>query len=332
MTLRCIAVLVLLLLTGRTALAVPPDEQSERKAIAQAVTKSFEEGRFDELEALSNSFSKDAARTSSGVPKIVLFMVALSNQLRQSREADFVRNEQMTEAWFKRYPASPLAVALHADALLSHGYFFRGEGPASSVPPHAWAPFTKYANAAIQFLMDNQAIGKRDAIWYCTLINAARASGWTRSRAMAIADEGVAAFPGDERIYRTVVEYLLPKWGGSAAELDRFIDASTQKLPGTGSQLYARLYINASTAQYERRLFEESQVNWSRMRQGLEDIIVAYPVPWNLNMFAYYACVARDKPKLRELLNTMGNQVVLGRWEPDAARTFEICRNWALAP
>ena len=64
------------------------------------------------------------------------------------------------------------------------------------------------------------------------------------------------------------------------------------------------------------------------MRKAFEDLVARHPDPWNKNVFATFACRARDKETSGRLLAELGASASLGAWSPGI--TTESCRRFAL--
>jgi hypothetical protein len=65
---------------------------------------------------------------------------------------------------------------------------------------------------------------------------------------------------------------------------------------------------------------------WPKMKVGFEDLIARYPNDWNLNNFAIYSCMARDKPKIVELLKKIGGRFLDSAWSEGV---MEFCTKFA---
>lgn len=74
-------------------------------------------------------------------------------------------------------------------------------------------------------------------------------------------------------------------------------------------------------------LFKNSLVEWQKMKAGFEDIIARYPDLWNLNNYAKFACLAKDKTKTQELITKIGNNLIIEAWEK--RELFDRCQTWA---
>ena len=80
--------------------------------------------------------------------------------------------------------------------------------------------------------------------------------------------------------------------------------------------MYARIYWYASQAHFQNELFTKSFAAWPRMKEGFEDVIARYPDSWNLNNYAKFACLARDKETTREILKRIQSDPVMEAWDP----------------
>lgn len=327
-----IVILVSLALAGLGARA---DEQSERQIVRQAVHDIWVIRGWDRLADLNRQLDSSGATTGSGLPKILLFEIALSEEFdraSQMGESALVSLEEQTLLW-QQHTSSAFAVILHSKALSAHATFYRGKDWASTVRPEAWEPYRRLETAAANFLLDHKQQGQLDAGWYEAAIRAGMRLGWDRSRVLALAAEGIERFPNDQRIHRSMIDYLSPKWRGDAIQQDEYIKrVSGQIRDNSGNELYARLYINVASSYSEENLFDESLVEWPRMRDGLMQIVRNYPTSFNRNMFAYYACVADDKRTTQVLLAEIGDDVVVDRWGRRGMQAYYACKEWSAVP
>ena len=93
--------------------------------------------------------------------------------------------------------------------------------------------------------------------------------------------------------------------------------------------MYARIYWAASQYQYGPRLFQDSLVDWERMKKGVDDVLAQYPDEWNLQNFAKFACLANDRDKTIELLDKVRTAPDIRAWETQTA--IDACYRWANA-
>lgn len=320
------------LCAGLLACASLGPAQAQPTPFAEA-RDNFWWGDFAALEKQYGEIVRTNPRTSSGVPHLQRFRRGIDSVAEGNAkltDAYFLEQENLTLGWARANPRSPLAHVLHAWALLARGWAFRGTGYANSVPPQAWADFHRHVRRATDYLMAHADVALSDSSGHERLLAIGRVAGWDRARIWAIARDGLSRNPDDDELYLQAARALLPKWNGDAVQLDRYIqDASEHAHARHGPSMYARLYALASYEQFEHQLFQESGADWSRMKVGFEHLVMRWPDADNHNRFAYFACLAKDKPAFLDQLEKLGPRPALDFWGGNARRTFETCKRWA---
>ena len=249
---------------------------------------------------------------------------------RNAHDPFFGQLEQLTLEWARTNPRSSLAHLLHASALSNHAWSYRGHGMAREVPPQAWKNFETYIQRSIVYLSDHGEVAMGTSSAHANLINLGRAAGWDPDRLWAVAAAGLAKNPEDDRVMEAMLDSVLPKWGGSAVLVDRLVlDLVERTRAAHGEIFYARAYTWAADAEFSHRLFADSAASWPRMKAGFQQLVLKHPEPVNFNSFARFACQARDKPQLLQLLEGLGDKPILPMWGQNAARTYETCKRWA---
>jgi hypothetical protein len=308
-------------------------EMEERAAIRSSTRNAFLKEDFSQLEEVSLNYRLTKSRTPSGIWKLTVFhagiLEAIDERARaQEREAAFRELEGMTTRWAERHPNSPSARIAHSSVLISHAWAFRGEGYASTVKPEAWAPFHKYIAMARANLEHHKSVAAVDPRWYQLMLTVAKAEGWARDEFDRLVDEALDREPLFYETYFRALEYLLPQWHGGTREIEDFARNAVQRTSKQeGQGMYARIYWFASQSEFRNRLFRDSKVAWPLMKSGFDDVIAGYPDAWNLNNYAYFACLAGDKLKTRELLERIKADIVSEAWQPRSVR--DSCATWA---
>jgi len=307
-------------------------ELQDRERIESAARNNLYFENFSQLEADSNAYRREKSRTSSGLWKLTLFYVGISQTLEFNgdpveAEKFFVEMEGKTKAWLKKYPNSPAANIAYAMMLHNRGWGYRGEEYASRVKPESWAPFRKYVAAARAHLESTKSVASVDPRWYELMLNIGRAQGWERQQFDKLFAEAVGREPLFYQHYFSALEYLLPKWHGDIAEIEKFSRNAVKLTSATeGKGMYARIYWFASQTHYELDIFTGTKVSWKEMKASFEDVIARYPDAWNLNNFAKFACLARDKNKAAELIKRTESEIIPEAWPSrtarDACKTF----------
>jgi hypothetical protein len=251
---------------------------------------------------------------------------------KDSPGAFFVAQDELTLAWTREFPQSPLAHVLHAQALWQHAWWYRGGGYSNTVPREVWADFEHFRQRALDHLNKHREVVLQVSDGHRLLLAIGRSMGWDFDRLWAIAQDGLKIYPEDLGLYFNVLLRVLPKWGGSPQEVDRFVTLASQHAGVLGEELYARLYSLAAEDQFGHALFDESGVDWGRLRAGFEALLKRQPSMVWRNRYAYMACMARDKTVLLDQMEKIGSAVERDRWGSNATRTLETCRRWAAQP
>jgi hypothetical protein len=319
-----------LLATAGMAHAAEP----ARSPVTEAAEDALWEGDFAALERQYAEARQPGRFDADGRSQLVQFRQGFQRVVRyadENAEPYLKEMDALTLQWAQEHPGSALAHILHAKALEAHAWSYRGGGYAKDVPPEAWKDFNAYLEQAAVYLKDHADVALKDSYAHLVLLQIGRGLGWSRTVLAAIASDGLQRNPDDTDLYYQMVTSLVPKWGGDANALDAYIrSAAEQTRARYGMALYAQLYMGALFDQYGHALFEDSHADWSKMKQGFEDILARYPdSSIYLNEYAYTACLAKDKATLVKALGRVGANTRLDVWGPNPERSLETCRRWA---
>lgn len=316
-----------------TVHAAAPAEKKEPPA-SQAAIDAFWWGDFAALERQNAGFKKPGSFDDEGRLQLMLYRRGLERIYKgkvSNVESYLSEVDRMTLEWATTHPQSPLAHILHARALLTHGWSYRGGQYARDVPEQAMRDFQKWLTRAVVYLKDHGDVAFKDSYAHLTLLEIGRALGWDRKQMQAIAAQGLEVNPQDTDIYYEIAFGLVPKWGGDPRSLDDYIrqaTARTASLYGTG--MYALLYSAAGGNQYEHALFTDSYAEWPKIKQGYEDLLARYPASMEKrNRYAWMACMAKDRTTLLTLLDQIGTSIELDGWGENPERSLEMCRRFA---
>lgn len=305
-------------------------EGQARSQIADHAASLFLQDEFAELERIAEEYRSTEARTGSGIWKLSVFYAGIGDateRVRDGKSQAWGDLEAKALRWIALYPGSATPHIVYARILIDHGWDFRGTGYAREVKPENWKPFYEYLDKARQYLEEHRQFATVDPVWYDTMLLIAKAQGWDKGDFRRLVDEATSHFPYFYEIYFKAIQYLLPKWHGDRFEIERFADYAVQRTHRReGMGLYARVYWYASQSYYGSNLVG-SNVDWEKMKRGMDDVLRHYPDQWNINSFAFLACMYGDKPKTVELMRLV-QLAVPKAWAsyPDAYRK---CRLWS---
>ncbi len=314
-------------------------ELDERGQITSSAQYAFLASDFDKLEQWSQHYREEKSRTKSGLWKLSVFYHGLQGLFNftdpcisgttPKEERLYAEMEAKILEWTRRHPRSPTPLIVRGLLFLAYAWAYRGGKYAHEVAEHAWAPFRENIAKASDYLEEHKAVAALDPHWYEAMLIVARAQSWDGEDFSELLHEALEREPFYYSIYFMAFENLLPKWGGSILQIDHLARRAVEHTQSVeGWSLYARIYWYASETQFGDLIFQDTQAAWPRMNQGFEDIIARHPDAWNLSNYAKFACLAQDKPKARELLERIGDEVITDAWHSE--ERFKQFRDWAL--
>jgi len=328
----------LLLLAWTSVLAaVQSPVQPEPPTVPDLVAAAYRGRDFPELERLYSIYGKASVRSElTGNPRVDHFWMGVGevdDSRLQVTDDDYLRLDDLTGRWAREHPRSVLAQLLYVHALRAHAWFYRGHGYADTVSPDGWAGFRKYIDLALTQLRRTEPLATNDSSWNELMLTTGRDLGWDTRELMAIFEAGIAKNPDHDDLYFFMEESLLPKWGGDLESIDRFIAEVVSKTRDKrGLEMYSRLYAGVSYGELQQGLFSGTTASWPRMKAGFEDWLRRYPHLDHRNMYAYFACMADDRPALRKQLELIGDKFDPTFWGDTPQHSFEMCREKAKQP
>lgn len=318
----------------RLKAAQAPSELGERATLKTQVRDLFRADDFAKLETLSASFRDGSQRTQSGIWKLTVFYGAFQDLAAEVAREDQVGWDRLAGRigrWQQAYRASPSALIAEAAMLKARAWTLRPRRYVQEASLGGENRFTRTLRLAAEQLDNAKAIAAADPHFYALRADLAAALGEDPGAFMERINEGLDKAPGYLPLAFAGLSYFA---GGDATErpevakrIEAFANTAALRLPGTeGAAVYARLYWQASAAIYGDDLFAKSQVDWPRMRSGMDAVLARYPDAWNRNNFAYLACLERDRPTAQRLLAGLG-EPILSVWK--AQKIFTGCQGWA---
>lgn len=311
-------------------------EPEDNRVIVRHVSDLFEAEEFAELDRLAEKYRVEETRTGSGRWKLAMFYRGLSSvnppcACDGATTAAF-RDIESIEArylrWIEQNPESAVARIAYASTLTDHAWLFRGSGLGATVAPEAWAPFRDHLAKARRYLRDHKQNTRNDPQWYFVMLIVAKGENWSLLAFQSLVDEAVTAHPYYHGIYYKAVDYLLPQWHGDPALIEEFANFAVEKTRDqAGAGMYARVYWYASWVHFKTGLFTDTRVVWDRMAAGIDDVLARYPDQWNINNFAYFSCLAKDRKKASELIARIEAPPIPSVWGYDDA-AFGECQGW----
>jgi hypothetical protein len=305
-----------------------PSEEAIRLQIGEQVHALFLDYKFQQLDAMEQSYRTSGERTPGGLPKLAQFHGWLQYTLPRAETNDgcaFAAGP-ILDMWQKKSPDSPSVYIARAASLVARAWCFRGDGYAAAVNDDAWAPFHENIAAAEQVLAEHRALVSKDPEYYVVMEDIYKAEGRDRAEFQSLLNEAAAAAPDYYPIYWGAYYYNQPQWYGSYEDIDaaaRFAVEHTRAKEGLS--VYARYYWHASE---DNCSCWTKAVDWPTMKKGMRAIADRYPEPWNLANFAKLACKMNDGPTAKAYFQALGKFDGSEAWAGDTAG-WQQCRTLA---
>lgn len=305
-------------------------ELQARNEIKKETVDLFMQENFNELDRLSTEYRESGVRTPSGLWKLSIFYRGIDGLARakSNYRPDFDMLLGKVDRWVASSPNSPSAYIAKGIILTHVAWSIRGTSSAYKVKKRNWKPFREKAREAYRYLLSVKQKADVDPSWYEVSVKIMTAFENNISKVMSVANEGLNKFPYYHELYFTTVLYLTPKWYGDDAYIEEFALKAVQRTREKARMsMYARIYWYVDYNNYHGKLFSNSDVNWDKMRNGFEDMIEDYPAQYNIQKFAYYACLAKDKLTAQRIFDKINEPVLMIIWLRQ--RNYEHCRRFS---
>jgi rhomboid protease GluP len=270
----------------------------------------FLDGDFARLEALLNQYMDKPDDLPDGTSHFEGLMGGLLELLR-SGTLNVEATLGYTADWRRAVKGSVFAELIEAMALSEWAYAARGHGYANTVSSQDWAIFAYRSEMAAAALEEVAARTVKNPVWYALSLDVGLDQAKDREKLQAIFDSGVKNAPRYSPLYRRMLRILMPRWGGSYEDVDKFIGQIYAKTaPTRGFERYTQLYSAYAIMEGdELDLFKDTPAFWSGMRTGFLGLVKRYPdSDAVLNSFANFACRAGDKAEYNRLRNSIGKR------------------------
>lgn len=270
--------------------------QERIDSIQATVRTAFVARRFVAINDLAGQMRQQRSRLADGRWELPFVTGAVGWSLPQRDDAAWQARLVQIDDWIASTPRDSTPYLAKATVLVAYAWDARGGGWASTVDENSWRLFKERLAAAQQVLESSSAISKVSPVWYETMQTVALGLSWPEPAYTRLFNEAVQREPTYYFFYFNAAQYFLPRWQGRPGDLAQFVDGAVNRTQSKeGQTLYARIYWSLLWA-FENQTFAPDRARWPRMRQGFQDILRSYPDNWNVNAFAFYACMAEDWP------------------------------------
>jgi rhomboid protease GluP len=297
----------------------PTDSTGDGPAVADTLgcraQQLFLSGRYQKLDRMLSAPHAAQGDLADGTSSLGALEGGLSD-LFQYGALDLRSALEHTADWRRAEPDSAEPDLAEALVFEAWAWSARGFGPASSVSQEAWALFYLRINLGAASLHEIEARAVSNPLWYQLSINIEGQRATDRARLRALFDSGVRWAPRYLPLYRTMMRMLMPRWSGSYALVDKFVDDVTNKPEGRDEALYAQLYWSYDSLERDDiKLFDDSGAIWPIMKAGFVKLREQHPHSDHiLNAVARFACIADDGDAYQALRPLLENHISTTVW------------------
>lgn len=306
-------------------------EGKARAAIAQETRRHLGGGDFAALEKLHARLNSDKVRTPSGVWGLAVFYGELKKYPSRTLDpAYWAREAARAAEWEHKFPNSAAASMYRFYLLYNRALALRGNGNYADIRPENLEPMTLAVREANQLLdrMDKTSSRKNpavDANWYRAKVELLPYSELFYSHFPYAWQGGALVYPDYHEMYFAAAVYSLPEWSGAPDGVEQVARRAAKGKGSDRDAMYARVYWYLDQVYYQGKVFENSMADWDDMKTSFDALVKAYPDPWNLNAYAYFACMAGDYSTMSSVLRRIDDQLVFSSWGRNGAYTYHRC-------
>jgi membrane associated rhomboid family serine protease len=294
------------------------DGPATRHAAGCRAQQLFMAGDYRRLDSLMRQYMGSLEDLPDGSSRYEGLTSGLTNLFRFGGLAPEIAFGH-TADWRRSVKNSEMADLVEAMFFSEWAWSARGTGFANSISAQNLALYayrTEMAAAALEEVADRAS---NNPLWYTLSLNVGLDQSKDRDQLQAIFDQAFARVPKYRPLYRRMLRILMPRWGGSYEDVDKFINRiNAQTGKENDFQRYAELYSEYARMEGdELDLFSDTPAFWSGIRIGYLGLVKRYPrSDVVLNSYANFACRAGDMASYYRLRYAVGQRFSSTAWSP----------------
>lgn len=276
---------------------------SYNETIAQVI-KLYKNKEFNLLESGFKNLEQATVKIDTGVTGDEVIFYAF--KAIYPGPGNDPSEEQRLAAWKEVAKGSIFLEYAQIAYVRSLAWQARGGGFANTVSSESWQRFFQGLAQTEEMLTKASEQLKASPLWGHISLNLAFDNEHSTISSTDMFAYSVRKWPDYYGFQESVMPRLLPMWGGSLAEVDKFATYwSGQRTATEGTSLYARLYLSLVSKGVTP---QQTQYDWSRMSASFKDLIARYPSPTFPELYANYACLQHDEQAAKFALSKIRDQ------------------------
>ena len=299
----------------------------EYVAYREQVREKFGKRDFASIDREAQKVRLNKERLPGGYWKLRAVYDALEEPALGDKASDGDWEDQLNglSSWSKQQPNSVTAKVALASAWKGYAWKARGKGYSDSVKDASWDVFHKRLDSARQALSEASSLDERCPYWFMTALWVGLGQGWERDALDKIFDAGVQLEPTFYYLYQTKATYLLPRWGGTEGEWEKFADETALRLGGHQGNIVFFAIYSQMLALHGMTLMNNHQPAVPKLLAGYHSIEKLYgSSAHRLNEACFFACFGNDVQTTAELFQRLSDDYDETVWH--SKQTYEVYR------
>lgn len=296
----------------------------EDKAMQHFITGFNFDNGFASLDADAKAFRDSKAQFETGEYKLAVLYRGMS------MPEVFPNMLARLDAWAAAAPQSPTPSIVRAQMRLES--LTRRLG--SAFHTRQGTQSAELDVAALRSLRDELSSKEQllavDPHWHYLMARIAMLLREPEPVVTAAVMRGLRVAPGYGPLLGVGTDYFMPKWSGSAADLERWALSVDEEPSQKGTGAYARIQMHAFEVQFGNELFAKSGIDWARFKASARDWSPATESAEVLSEVTLMACLSGDRREARRLFAISKEPVFMQHWGRKANR--DRCKAWAERP
>jgi len=296
----------------------------EFEAYQKQILERFLNQDFSWIDQEARKVRTGKERLPGGYWKIRAIYAAIEEPAaEQPSDRDWDNLFKALSSWSKEQPDSVTARVALASAWKNYAWEARGDGPAATVTAAHWKLFGSRLAKASEVLLPASSLREKCPYWFVVALWVALGADGPREALDRIYEAGIRLEPHFYYLHQTKATYLLPRWRGSAGEMERFADEAALKIGGDeGDVVFFAIYSSMVSLAGDAFMYSHEQAV-PRLIAGFRAIEKLYGASsQRLNEAALFASYGNDVSFTTEVFARIGNEFDESVWR--SQQNFEF--------
>lgn len=277
--------------------------------------KRFHNKDFQALNDQADHYLDSKARLQDGRWKLSFLFFGLEKPINGYGPVDWQEKIEIAEEWLEATPEHAAPYIALSQMITRLAWVIRGNGYARDVHPANMEQFLIRLQHAQQTIENGGMKSIRHPLGLYQLAILAKGLNWPQKEFEELEHLASLHHPDYYLFYFRAADYYLPQWHGSNQAIRDFADKATNQSKALeGMTLYARIAWSQTDAVLGHP-YQDNYFDWGKVKQGFEDMMANYPNSnWNLNAYAYHACIAEDWKTAHPLITKLKGNIHPSIW------------------